>query len=222
MSNSSISNFIVKVKQNPLIGIVIISSFSFFGIIGIISDYRDWFIEKTAFNLFLSFLILILYQRNYDWKLLAAFIFCYIIGFVAEYLGVNFGLIFGEYIYPDTLGAQIAGVPIIIGINWFLITFCIAAVILPMRSNGFIKIVIATTITVLIDVLIEPVAMKLTFWNWEGGIVPLQNYLGWALVSFLIFSFYSIVKLSVKNSMAVVLLIWQVLFFAALNIFIIY
>jgi putative membrane protein len=210
-----------NLKSTPLIGVLVISAFYFFGVIGILSDYREWFVEKTAFNLSLSFIILLLYQNHYKVSLIWAFIFCYIIGFVAEYLGVNFGIIFGEYIYPETLGPQIGGVPLIIGINWFLITFCVASLIFPLKINGLFKIVIATIITVLIDVLIEPVAMALDFWNWDNKVIPFQNYVGWTVVSFLIFSFYSLVRLPIENKISKILLLWQIVFFAVLNLFLV-
>lgn len=221
MSSVSVKTVIQRVKSLPIIGASVISAFYFFGIIGILSDYDDWFIEKTAFNLSLSFLILLLYQKRYSWSLLFAFLFCYLVGFTAEYLGVNFGLIFGDYVYPDTLGPQAVGVPVIIGINWFLITFCVASLIFPFKIHVLIKILLATFLTVFIDVLIEPVAMELHFWNWENNEVPFQNYLGWTLISFLIYSFYALIKVPLENRVSTVLLIWQVVFFSALNLLLI-
>jgi len=220
MKKTSVLNFIEKIRDRPLIGIIIISAFYFFGIIGIISPYQDWFIEKTAFNLMLSFLIVVLYQQSHDLRLISAIIFCYVIGFFAEFLGVNYGLIFGSYNYPDTLGPQLKGVPLIIGINWFIITFCVGAVIFRLSKMPLVvKVLLATVLTVLIDVLIEPVAMKIDFWNWSNNEVPFQNYLGWAVISLLIFSFYALIKIPFKNIVAVVLLIWQILFFGVLNLF---
>lgn len=214
-------SIIQKIKSRPLIGAVVITAFYFFGIIGILSGNKDWFIEKTAFNLSLSFLILVLYQNKYSLSLLWGFLFCYLIGFSAEYLGVNFGLIFGNYIYPDTLGPQLGGVPMIIGINWFLITFCVASVIFPLKLNILVKIFLATLFTVLIDFMIEPVAMELDFWNWDNNEIPIQNYIGWAIISFLIYSFYAIIKLPLENKIALILLIWQILFFVCLNFFLV-
>jgi putative membrane protein len=205
-------------KSRPLIGGIIITAFYFSGVLGILSDSKDWFIEKTAFNLSLSFLILIFYQKKYSLSFLWGFLFCYLVGFIAEYLGVNFGLIFGDYIYPDTLGPQLGGVPAIIGINWFLLTFCVASIIFPLKLNLIVKILIATALTVLIDFLIEPVAMELNFWNWDNNEIPFQNYVGWAIISFLIYSFYAIIKLPLENKISLVLLIWQIIFFASLNL----
>ncbi|ADR21962.1 hypothetical protein MATR_04030 [Marivirga tractuosa] len=221
MNKTHALTIIQKIKSRPLIGGIIITAFYFFGILGILSESKDWFIEKTAFNLSLSFLILVFYQKNYSLSLLWGFLFCYLIGFTAEYLGVNFGLIFGDYIYPETLGLQLGGVPMIIGINWFLITFCVAAIIFPLKLNIMLKIFIATLLTVLIDFLIEPVAMELNFWNWETNEIPIQNYVGWAIISFLIYSFYAIIKLPLENKISLVLLIWQIIFFACLNLFLV-
>lgn len=209
------------VESRPIIGVIILSAFYFFGVLGILSDYHDWFIEKTAFNLTLSFIILLLYQKSYNLALVWAFSFSYLLGFAAEYIGVNHGLVFGDYIYPNVLGPQIAGVPLIIGVNWFLITFCVASLIFPMKIRTIWKILLATVVAVLIDVLIEPVAMELNFWNWDNNEVPFQNYVGWAVISFLIFCFYALVKVSVENRIAIVLLLWQVAFFVALNLFLV-
>ncbi|WKV13544.1 carotenoid biosynthesis protein [Marivirga harenae] len=217
----AVLSVVANLKSKPIVGIIIISAFYFFGVIGILSANREWFVEKTAFNLSLSFVVLIMYQNHYKFSLIWAFVFCYVVGFLAEYLGVNFGLIFGDYYYPKTLGPQLGGVPVIIGINWFLITFCVASLIFPLKTNVFLKILLATITTVIIDVLIEPVAMELNFWNWENNEVPLQNYVGWAIVSFLIFSFYFLIKIPLRNKMSIVLLFWQVVFFVVLNLFLV-
>ena len=35
------------------------------------------------------------------------------------------------------------------------------------------------------DILMEPAAMALNYWNWENGVVPFQNYLAWFVLSFI-------------------------------------
>ena len=42
---------------------------------------------------------------------------------ISEILGVNYGLIFGDYIYLDNLGYKVFGVPVIIGVNWIILTY---------------------------------------------------------------------------------------------------
>jgi len=38
-----------------------------------------------------------------------------------EALGVNYGLVFGQYRYSDVLGIKVWGVPLIIGLNWLTV-----------------------------------------------------------------------------------------------------
>ena len=41
---------------------------------------------------------------------------------ITESLGVNYGLIFGNYEYGNNLGFKFFGVPFLIGINWIILT----------------------------------------------------------------------------------------------------
>jgi putative membrane protein len=217
MSSKTFQKPLEFIQSMPIIGILIISAFYFFGIIGINSDQADWYIEKTAFNLLLSLIVLLLYQKTINYRLWLGLVFCYVVGFTAEYLGVTYGVLFGSYQYPSTLGPQLGGVPLIIGVNWFLLTFCVWALLKNTQIRAIFLIIPATIITVAIDMLIEPVAVALDFWQWENSIIPIQNYIGWAIISLLIFSFYSLINIPTKNKMYLVLLIWQIIFFLSLN-----
>lgn len=210
---------ILTLRKKPKIGIIIISLFYFFGILGILSPFADWFLSLTAFNLLLSALLLILYTDTIEKNLFIALSACYVIGFLAEFLGVNYGLIFGDYIYYDTLGPLAFGVPLVIGINWFIVTYSIWVAVNQFKLNASFRILLATLSTVLLDILIEPVAMALDFWDWEMNTVPMQNYIGWAFISAIIFGIYFMLQISTKNKLAIPLLIWQVLFFLSLTIF---
>ena len=208
-----------KIQDRTYIGAIIIAAFYFFGTLGIILGYREWFVPKTAFNLLLTFAVLLLYQARIDKKLIIALAACYFIGFIAEYLGVAHGLIFGDYYYPSTLGPQLLGVPMIIGVNWFLITFVVWNELGKLEWPTILKIFLASLLTTLIDVIIEPVAIELNFWQWEGNVVPLQNYVGWFVISFFIFSIYSLLKLPLANKVSKYILFWQLFFFAILFIY---
>lgn len=43
-------------------------------------------------------------------------------GIFVEFLGVNYGLLFGEYSYGSNLGPKVFGVPFLIGMNWVILT----------------------------------------------------------------------------------------------------
>ena len=107
-------------KQN--ISIATIWIFHISGLIGIIYSNSSWFIKATPLNLALSFL-LVLINTKISRKTVFLFILCFTVGMLAEIIGVNKGLIFGEYSYGNALGIKVFGVPILIGINWCILVF---------------------------------------------------------------------------------------------------
>jgi len=107
------------------------------------------------------------------------------IGMITEFLGVNYGLIFGNYEYGNNLGAKIYGVPWIIGVNWAILVYCSAGLVIKIHKNIFLTSALAAMLMVLLDVVIERVAPKFDFWQFENNIVPIQNYVGWFFTAFL-------------------------------------
>lgn len=61
-----------------------------------------------------------------------------VLAFTAEYLGDNYGLIFGSYHYTDALGPRLGGVPIIIVFAWGTVVYSAFAIVdwLANRSDG--------------------------------------------------------------------------------------
>ena len=55
-------------------------------------------------------------------KMLRFFIFAFSIGFLVEVIGVNYGIIFGNYTYGKVLGFKVLNVPLMIGVNWFFLS----------------------------------------------------------------------------------------------------
>ena len=111
--------------------------------------------------------------------------FAFVMGFSVEFLGVNFGLIFGEYVYGNNLGLKIGGVPLLIGANWVMLAFITGAVAAIFFDTSALKAaVFGAFLMVLIDLVIEPVAPKFDFWEFADVTAPLSNYIGWFLVAF--------------------------------------
>ena len=52
--------------------------------------------------------------------------------------GANTGLIFGNYTYGNILGMKVLGVPLIIGLNWFIVMYC-AGVATQFYENKMLK-----------------------------------------------------------------------------------
>lgn len=105
------------------IAIGIIWLFHLCGILGILYGDSQWFVGATPLNLSLCFVLLMLTSRHAPKVYLVALI-AFIVGMVAEGLGVNYGLIFGHYQYGEALGWKIEGVPFLIGVNWAILVIC--------------------------------------------------------------------------------------------------
>ena len=186
------------------------------GIIGLLSPFETYFRLLTPFNLIVcGFVLWINHSENSGglrWFMLTVFI----LGFAVEYFGVTYGWIFGEYRYGATLGPKLAGVPVIIGLNWLLIIYCVSVLtdLLPVPLS--VKIVSGASLAVLIDTLIEPVAIRYDFWSWDQGFVPLQNYLGWFMVSLVMISLYHLFRVKAENKLALPYYFIQLFFFLVL------
>jgi putative membrane protein len=109
--------------------------------------------------------------------------------FAIEWLGVKTGKIFGHYAYGETLQPILFGVPIAIGFAWLCMLLTSTAVmqrILPKISNYHfvIQAISISLLMVLFDIVMEPAAMKLGYWTWLGGSIPIQNFIAWFVISF--------------------------------------
>ncbi|MFN4146699.1 MAG: carotenoid biosynthesis protein [Runella sp.] len=186
------------------------------GFIGLqLPTSRPFFQTLVPFHLLSTALVLLLYHQ--DWNKSSVF-FCvlaYVIGFGIEVLGVHTGLIFGHYQYGNTLGTKWLDVPLVIGLNWLVLIYAAGMVVASWRSSLWTKIALGAAVVVGLDFLIEPVAMRLDFWNWQGEVIPFQNYVAWYLISaFLLYCFYQY-NFYKKNRLAGLLLLCQALFFTA-------
>ena len=201
------------------ISIFIIWLFHICGVFGIAYGNKELFIAFTPINLFISFALLFVKQIEIEKKSLITVCGIVFIGMTAEIIGVNYGVIFGEYIYLENLGVKILGVPILIGMQWIILTFITGS----FSSYFFIKsknksILLGIFLMIILDLLIEPVAPELGFWVFSTIDAPIQNYIGWLIIALpaqVIFH-YGIDKKETTFSFH--LLIVQFLFFGLINI----
>ncbi|NMM50289.1 carotenoid biosynthesis protein [Marinigracilibium pacificum] len=192
----------------------------FFGVIGILSDFRETFLDLTPLTILITFIIIIYSIPNRNKTTIICISTAFVIGFIAEYLGVNYGLIFGKYTYGDNLGPKILGVPPLIGINWAILSYCTATMTSFMKINTFVKAVTGALLMTSIDLFIEPVAPKTDYWYFEAGIAPVQNYFGWFFVSLIVQIVFQRSDFSKNFYVANNVLVVQTLFFVLLNIII--
>ncbi len=184
------------------------------GLIGLhFEPTRPIFIALVPFNLLLSAFLLFTYHT--DWRRpFIIFAACTAItGYLVEVAGVATGLIFGEYTYGSTLGPKAAGVPLLIGLNWLMLIYSIGVVCNKLPVNVFAKALAGSTLMVILDVFIEQTAIRNDFWQWQGNTIPLLNYAGWYIVSFMLLMLFYWLPFTKKNPLALLLLCVQLAFF---------
>ncbi len=176
-------------------------------------------LDLVPIQLIFTTLILLKYQKTWNLNLFIFIFSAFSIGFFSEVIGVNTGWLFGEYEYGEVLGIKFFETPLIIGLNWFLLSYLVGNVSQFLKANNLVKIFAGTFLMVLLDYFMEPVAMKHTFWAWKDGYIPLQNYLGWAGVSFLILLIFQYGNWQKENRIAPWVFLIMLAFFVVQNIF---
>jgi bisanhydrobacterioruberin hydratase len=141
--------------------------------------------------------------------------------FALEAIGVYTGLIFGSYSYGEVLGLKLLGVPLIIGFNWVLIITGAITIAERIDQNIYLTALLAGTLSVLFDVFLEPVAVKLGYWTWNEGRIPLQNYYAWFIIAFLASLLYDKMEIEINTTLLEHYFFIQLLFFVLLSAFMI-
>lgn len=188
------------------------------GVIGLMSPFREWFLYLTPLTLVFSFILLLYYHKGADKKFWFLTVGISLIGLIIEIIGVNTGYPFGDYYYDWAMGPKIMGVPFVIGLNWFVMSYMGAFVFQSITNSRFVNALLSGCFIALLDVIIEPVAIHSSYWTWEAESVPIQNYLTW-IVLIGIFSYFIMKWGKLKNEILMWILISQVLFFSVLSIY---
>lgn len=176
--------FLKPNNKIKFVSIFVVWLFHVCGVIGIGFSNKELFISFTPINLLISFFLLFSNQIQVNSNTIKTVCSIFLIGMIAEILGVNYGYIFGEYTYLDNLGMKIMGVPLMIGIQWVILSFITGSFAHYFFNNKkFKSIILGVFLMILLDVLIEPVAPDLGFWIFESEVAPLQNYIGWLLIA---------------------------------------
>jgi putative membrane protein len=137
-----------------------------------------------------------------------------------EVIGVKTGFIFGKYSYGNGLGYKLLEVPLIISINWAILICAGIRIVSSIFANKITVLAVAALLVTGIDLLIEQVAPKLDFWQFEGGLPSLHNYLGWIGVAFFTSYFFYPTIIKGNRKVSFIILILQIIFFTSLFIFI--
>jgi putative membrane protein len=200
-------------KNKLKLSIFLVWLFHASAIIGIGLGYNDWFIQKTPLNLSVSLILFLLVYPVNDAKKAFAFIAFMIAGMFAEWLGVNYQLLFGSYYYGENFGPKLDGVPYLIGAYWALLTFITAAITDYTKWHVVAKVITAAVLMVFLDYLMEFNAPTFDFWHFEGGMPHLDNYLTWFFLGLLLQIILRVLKIKGNKLFSLHLYLAQLLFF---------
>ena len=157
--------------------------------------------------------IMALFSLTHAWysvggRLTAAFFaLSAVIAWTLEQFGVVTGLLYGGYHYTSYLGARLGEVPVLIPLAWFMMiypSYVIANLVLARRPAGtpaglapLVGLAAASAVVMTVwDLVIDPILSgpDVRAWVWESGGayfgVPVQNYFGWFVTTFVVFFAY--------------------------------
>lgn len=216
--NKSVSTLINKPNLTAITAFYIL--FYMVGIAGIIIPYSfEYFVRLTPFALILSFLGLVLFDKTeHSKKTVISLLSIFILSFIIESIGVNTGLIFGNYQYGNNLGLKLFNTPIIIGLNWVFLVYTTATIVDKLSLHPILKVLSASISMLIYDLIMEQMAPKLGMWYWQNDEIPLQNYLAWFALALIFHSTLKILRIKFSNKIAWLILSCQFLFFLILFI----
>lgn len=129
------------------------------------------------------------------------------VAFGAEFSSTRTGIPFGLYHYTESTRGQelyLANVPFMDSLSFAFLayaSFALARLLLG-RSRGGLVVALSSILMMLLDLVIDPLAVRgdrwflgKIFYYLEGGVyfgVPLSNFLGWAVVGWIIVGGYSV------------------------------
>ncbi len=209
--------------NKQLIAIVVLVILYTVGIVGTLF-YSDSLLSLTPVNLLVGAALVFWNHKLLNTNFVIYAVVVFVAGFLIELAGITTGKIFGQYFYGNNLGVKLLDVPLVIGINWLVLSYATMSLVQPLSAKVSVKwqpvvlALISAAAMVMVDALIEPLCQRLDFWYWRGSVAPLENYTAWFMFSFA-FNFLGFkLQVAENNQVAKVIILAQVLFFAALNI----
>jgi len=202
--------------------IIILTVLHLVGVMGFIllgGQIRDLLLFLTPFNLLISLGFLLAFESNDLKKSLVIYFCIFCICFSMEAIGVSTGWPFGHYAYGKTLGFMLFNVPVVIGFNWLMLVITSTSIVSKFSENKFFISVGSSFLMTILDYIMEPVAMRLDFWNWADGVIPIQNYLSWFLLGSMACFIRVYFTKSLQNQLGAWIFGCQVIFFLALRYF---
>ncbi len=184
----------------------------------ITSDNKYEIINLTPFTLLFTMLILLINHTHWKPSLAIALLVIMILGFVVELIGIKTGFPFGFYSYSTVLGPQIGNTPLIMGVNWGMLVYAGTLFFHSKAIPNWLKPIFTGLLLVILDIFLEPFAIKWSLWTWYETVPPFQNYLSWTIIAiFFSWLLSRFITKPMNNKIAAFVLIIQFLFFVILS-----
>lgn len=135
----------------------------------------------------------------------------FVISWIVEFVGCNYGWWFGDYAYTPVLGWAIGNVPLIVVISWETVIYPSHLLVDDLtqhlggnsRRGQWIYAIAAALATGLVtttwDLMADPLSVHQNYWTWDfggpymeeiAGGIPFSNFWGWIGAVFIISLLY--------------------------------
>ncbi len=107
-----------------------------------------------------------------------------VLALLIETSAIVTGFPYGHFGYSELLGFRLFGyTPWTVALGWTPLVLAVYAVVRRTIGNVILRIVAVAVLLVVFDLVIDPGAVKIGFWRYEGGGpfygVPYSNFKGW-------------------------------------------
>lgn len=179
----------------------------------------EMFSSLSMYHLLFSFLLIFLAQQKGRSEFLKLFIPVFLLGYTIEVVGIKTGFPFGSYYYGEALGFKVFDVPLIIGVNWFMLVMGAGYIVNKWIKPQWLRVVLASLIMVAVDYPIEQMASTLDYWHWQNDDIPAQNFVGWFVIAVIMQWLFQRIMKDTENKLAPWYIVVVAVFFVMLNVF---
>lgn len=222
-------------KNRFRIALIIAITVYVVGVAGMFSQWYQYFIDGTSLIILIMLGLVFYTQQKVDRPFLLFVLICFVTGILSEILFISNPRFFGSYQFGKSLGPLVKEVPWIIGVNWFLVVYCVGIFthkmyakvekkippdnLLPKTVQRFSIVIDGAFVATFFDWIMEPAAVKLGYWSWTEDEIPVSNYVAWYVISALLLLCFELLPFKKDNRFAVHLFLLQLLFFLTLRSF---
>ncbi|MDZ4840483.1 MAG: carotenoid biosynthesis protein [Bacteroidota bacterium] len=188
-----------------LIGGIVLIIFHIIGAIGLRSpDFSDYMASLTWFHILVSAACIFLTQKRFPDGQVLRVLIVFVAGYLIEVIGTNTGYPFGAYNYGTNLGVKLFNTPIILGVNWVILSYGASNIVSQLYIRVWIKALFGGILMVIFDFMLEPFAIYFKLWEWQtvDGLPPVQNYIFWFVFGFIFCYLLSYSRKQVINPVA--------------------